>query len=49
VKPREIIDFYAVRGFTLMKLKTCGADLANNEFVFRRGDVAAGTQPGGGG
>jgi hypothetical protein len=48
-KPREIIDFYAVRGFTLMKLKTCGADLANNEFVFRRGDVAAGTQPGGGG
>ena len=35
-KPEEIFDFYRVKGFTLIKLKTCGAGLGCNEFVFVR-------------
>lgn len=35
-KPEEIFDFYRRRGFTLVKLKTCGGGLGCNEFVFVR-------------
>ena len=35
-KPEEIFDFYRVKGFTLVKLKTCGGGLGCNEFVFVR-------------
>ena len=35
-KPDEIFDFYRTRGFTLMKLKTCGGGLGCNEYVFVR-------------
>jgi len=35
-KPEEIFDFYRVKGFTLVKLKTCGGSLGCNEFVFVR-------------
>lgn len=33
-KPEEIFDFYRLRGFKLVKLRTCGGSLGNNEFVF---------------
>ena len=35
-KPEQIFDFYRDRGFTLVKLKTCGGALGCNEFVFVR-------------
>ncbi|MGA2515129.1 MAG: class I SAM-dependent methyltransferase [Thermodesulfobacteriota bacterium] len=35
-KPEEIFDFYRMRGFTLMKLKTCAWGLGCNEYVFIR-------------
>jgi len=33
-KPEEIFDFYRMKGFTLVKLKTCGGGLGCNEYVF---------------
>jgi len=33
--PEEIFDFYRKRGFTLVRLKTCGGGHGNNEFVFQ--------------
>jgi hypothetical protein len=35
-RPEEIFDFYRARGFSLVKLKTCGGRLGCNEFVFQR-------------
>ena len=35
-KPEEIFEFFRARGFSLIKLKTCGGGLGCNEFVFRR-------------
>ena len=35
-KPEEIFDFYRLKGFTLVKLKSCGGGLGCNEFVFRK-------------
>lgn len=35
-KPEEIFEFFRKRGFTLLKLKTCGGGIGCNEFVFRR-------------
>ena len=35
-KPEEIFEFYKARGFTLTRLKTWGAGLGCNEFVFTR-------------
>ena len=35
-KPEEVFDFCRTRGFNLLKLKTCGRGLGNNEFVFVR-------------
>jgi 2-polyprenyl-3-methyl-5-hydroxy-6-metoxy-1,4-benzoquinol methylase len=35
-KPEQIFDFYARRGFQLLRLKTCGGTLGNNEFVLKR-------------
>jgi len=35
-KPEEIFDFYRMKGFTLVKLKTCGGGLGCNEYVFVR-------------
>lgn len=33
-KPEEVFEFYAKKGFSLQKLKTCGGKLGCNEFVF---------------
>jgi 2-polyprenyl-6-hydroxyphenyl methylase/3-demethylubiquinone-9 3-methyltransferase len=33
-KPEEVFDFYRMKGFTLVKLKTCGGGLGCNEYVF---------------
>ncbi len=33
-KPEEVFDFYKKRGFTLLRLRTCGGGLGNNEYVF---------------
>lgn len=33
-KPEEIFNFYLERGYRLQRLKTCGAGLGCNEFVF---------------
>jgi 2-polyprenyl-3-methyl-5-hydroxy-6-metoxy-1,4-benzoquinol methylase len=35
-KPEEIFEFYRDRGFTLVKMTTCGGSLGCNEFVFRK-------------
>ncbi|HEV8331068.1 MAG TPA: class I SAM-dependent methyltransferase [Steroidobacteraceae bacterium] len=35
-KPEEIFDFHRARGYTLLRLKTCGGGRGCNEFVFRR-------------
>lgn len=35
-KPEEIFDFYRARGFTLVRLVTCGGSLGCNQFVFRK-------------
>jgi 2-polyprenyl-3-methyl-5-hydroxy-6-metoxy-1,4-benzoquinol methylase len=34
--PEQIFDFYRVRGFNLVKLRTCGGTLGCNEFVFSK-------------
>lgn len=38
-KPEEIFDFHRARGFTLLRLKTCGGGRGCNEFVFLKEDV----------
>lgn len=35
-RPEEIFDFYRERGFVLVRLRTVGGSLGNNEFVFRK-------------
>lgn len=35
-KPEEVFDFFRKRGLELVKLKTAGGGLGNNEFVFDR-------------
>ncbi len=35
-KPEEIFDFYRAKGFSLVRLRTCGGSLGCNEFVFER-------------
>ncbi len=35
-RPEAIFDFYREKGFSLIRLKTCGGALGNNEFVFKR-------------
>ena len=35
-KPEAIFDFYQAKGFLLKNLKTCGAGLGCNEYVFLR-------------
>jgi hypothetical protein len=35
-KPEEIFDFYSQRGFSLIKMTTCGGTLGCNELVFRK-------------
>jgi 2-polyprenyl-6-hydroxyphenyl methylase/3-demethylubiquinone-9 3-methyltransferase len=35
-KPEEIFDFYRMRGFELVKLKTCAGGIGCNEYVFVR-------------
>lgn len=35
-KPEEVLDFLRPRGFTLMRLRTCGGGLGCNEFLLRR-------------
>lgn len=35
-KPEQIFDFYRVRGFTLLRLRTCAGTLGCNEFVFEK-------------
>jgi 2-polyprenyl-3-methyl-5-hydroxy-6-metoxy-1,4-benzoquinol methylase len=35
-KPEEIFDFYRKRGFTLIRLRTCGGTMGCNEFVFEK-------------
>jgi 2-polyprenyl-6-hydroxyphenyl methylase/3-demethylubiquinone-9 3-methyltransferase len=35
-KPEDIFDFFRARGFEMVKLKTVGGGLGNNEFVFAR-------------
>ncbi|MBW4051985.1 MAG: class I SAM-dependent methyltransferase [Proteobacteria bacterium] len=37
-KPEAVFDFYRSRGYTLLKLKTCGGGHGCNEFVFREGE-----------
>lgn len=41
-KPEEIFDFFVTRGFTLVRLRTCGGGHGCNEFVFVRGSHAGG-------
>ncbi len=38
-KPEEIFNFYRDRGFTLLKMTTCGGALGCNEFVFRKSEA----------
>jgi 2-polyprenyl-3-methyl-5-hydroxy-6-metoxy-1,4-benzoquinol methylase len=35
-KPEQIFDFYRKKGYKLIRLKTCGGGLGNNEFVFEK-------------
>ena len=35
-KPDEVLDFFRVRGFNLVKLVSCGGKLGCNQFIFRR-------------
>ncbi|HSG72493.1 MAG TPA: class I SAM-dependent methyltransferase [Planctomycetaceae bacterium] len=35
-KPEQVIEFLQQRGFSLVKLKTCGGKMGCNEFVFRK-------------
>jgi 2-polyprenyl-6-hydroxyphenyl methylase/3-demethylubiquinone-9 3-methyltransferase len=34
--PEAVVDFCHIRGFTVERLKTCGARMGCNEFVFTR-------------
>ncbi len=36
-RPDSVFDFFRARGFELVRLRTVGGALGNNEFVFRRG------------
>jgi 2-polyprenyl-3-methyl-5-hydroxy-6-metoxy-1,4-benzoquinol methylase len=36
-RPEQIFDFYRSRGYTLLRLKTCGGGHGCNEYVFQRG------------
>lgn len=38
-KPEEIFDFYRSRGYTLLKLRTCGRGHGCNEYVLQRNTV----------
>jgi len=38
-KPEEIFDFYKDKVFMLVKLKTCGGGLGNNEYIFEKIDT----------
>lgn len=40
-KPEEVFDFFRVRGFELLRMKTCAGGLGCNEFVFRRKSAPA--------
>jgi 2-polyprenyl-3-methyl-5-hydroxy-6-metoxy-1,4-benzoquinol methylase len=40
-KPEAIIDYYLKRGFTLLRLTTCGGGYGCNEYVFRKSDCCA--------
>ncbi len=35
-RPEDIFDFFRARGFEMVKLRTVGGGLGNNEFVFVR-------------
>jgi len=35
-KPEVIFDFYRARNFELIKIKTCGGSLGNNEYLFKK-------------
>lgn len=35
-KPEAVFDFYKIRNFTLLKLKTCGSGLGCNEYIFKK-------------
>jgi 2-polyprenyl-6-hydroxyphenyl methylase/3-demethylubiquinone-9 3-methyltransferase len=35
-RPEQVLDFLRDRGFTLLRMKTCGGGLGCNEFVFQR-------------
>ena len=35
-RPEAIFDFYRARGFTLVRLRTCGGTIGCNEFVFSK-------------
>ena len=35
--PEAVVDFCRARGFSLLRLKTCGRKMGCNEFVFERG------------
>jgi 2-polyprenyl-6-hydroxyphenyl methylase/3-demethylubiquinone-9 3-methyltransferase len=39
-KPEAVFDFCRARGFTLVRLKTCGGTLGLNQFVFRKTEPA---------
>jgi 2-polyprenyl-6-hydroxyphenyl methylase/3-demethylubiquinone-9 3-methyltransferase len=41
-KPEEIFDFYHSRGFVLERLRTEGADLGCNQFVFTKSKLSRG-------
>lgn len=44
-KPEEIFDYHRARGFSLLRLKTCGGGHGCNEYVFRRASTAEDTTP----
>jgi 2-polyprenyl-3-methyl-5-hydroxy-6-metoxy-1,4-benzoquinol methylase len=35
-RPEEVFDFYSIRGFVLVKMKTCGGRHGCNEFIFKK-------------
>jgi SAM-dependent methyltransferase len=35
-RPEEVFDFFRVRGYALVAMRTCAGGLGNNEFVFER-------------
>lgn len=40
-RPEQVLDFLRQRGYTLLRMKTCGGGHACNEFVFQRQSPAA--------